>query len=53
MSQVGRLVVELAASTAAFQADLGKSVRIAESNSQRIGRTIVPAIVPRVILWRT
>ena len=38
MANVGKLVVELAASTAAFQSDLGKAVRIAESNSQRIGR---------------
>ena len=36
-SAVGKLVVELAASTAKFQADLGKAAASAEANSRRIG----------------
>lgn len=36
-STVGRLVAELIASTAKFQADLGKAAASAEANSRRIG----------------
>lgn len=36
-ANVGKLVVELAASTAKFQADLGKAAASAEANSRRIG----------------
>jgi pimeloyl-ACP methyl ester carboxylesterase len=37
MASVGKLVVELAASTAQFQADMGKAAKAAEDSSKRIG----------------
>jgi hypothetical protein len=37
MASVGKLVVELAASTAQFQADMGKAAKAAEDASKRIG----------------